>query len=205
MDKNENFWNRMADRYDLEELKDRALFERNMACILAKLKETDTVLDFGCGTGLYTLAIAEKAEEVIGLDTSTEMIRLAERKLVNHIKLRYICSELSKANFHSAQFDTIVATYILHLVPNPSLVLSQLFDYLKPGAKLLSITPCMASKPLMYALLSLLRRVGMAPAIRPFKEGDLRQCFLEAGFVVEEFKLQEGTSNQYCVVAQKPI
>lgn len=195
----------MADRYDSEELKDRKLFERNLASIQENLKETDVVLDFGCGTGLYTLAFAERAKEVIGLDTSAEMIRLAEEKSAEPEKLRFICAELGEANFHAAQFDAIVATYLLHLVPYPSLVLSQLFDYLKPGAKLLSITPCMASKPLLYGLLILLRRVGMAPAIRPFKEEDLRQLFVNAGFEILEYQLQEKTSNQYWIQAIKPI
>lgn len=194
----------MADRYDSEELKDRKLFERNLSCIQENLKETDVVLDFGCGTGLYTLAFAERAKEVVGLDTSTDMILLAEGKSADPEKLHFICSELGEAHFHAAQFDAIVASYILHLVSDPGMVVSQLFDYLKPGAKLLSVTPCMASKPLLYGLLSLLGRVGMAPAIRPFKEEDLRQLFLEAGFELDEFKRQEGTTNQYWVVAKKP-
>ncbi len=204
MDKNEKFWNSMADRYDSEELKDRNLFERNLACIQENLKETDAVLDFGCGTGLYTLAYADRVKRVIGIDTSSDMIRLAQGKSSGQEKLHFICSELDKAHIRPAQFDAVVATYVLHLLPDPSLVVCQLYNFLKPGAKLLALTPCMASKPLLYGLLSLLHRVGMAPAIRSFKKEELRQLFLEAGFELDEFKRQTGTTNQYWAVARKP-
>src|SRR5437870_779664 len=45
-----------------------------------------TVVDFGCGSGENTLPLARRGANVIGVDISANLIRLAERRLaVNHL------------------------------------------------------------------------------------------------------------------------
>jgi len=44
------------------------------------VKETDTVLDLGCGTGTLTVALARKTQRVYGLDLSSTMLEVAQQK-----------------------------------------------------------------------------------------------------------------------------
>ena len=49
--------------------------------LLAYVPETpeQSILDLGCGTGTLTHALLEKSSSVIGLDSSTDMIKKARR------------------------------------------------------------------------------------------------------------------------------
>ena len=61
-----------------------------------------SVLDAGCGTGLTARLFAEKGIAAVGIDSSTEMIRLAQEK-----------ARLAKspAHFESVSFETMPKSY----------------------------------------------------------------------------------------------
>lgn len=50
----------------------------NQALMLLDLKPTDTVLDLFCGLGNFSLAMAQKAAKVTGIEGSAQMVQLAE-------------------------------------------------------------------------------------------------------------------------------
>ncbi len=69
------------------------------------------VLDVGCGIGEFTLRIAERAREVVGVDFSKEAIRRATTKL-NRIGIRNCKFKQADANelpFPDAAFDVVVS------------------------------------------------------------------------------------------------
>ena len=85
--------------------------------ILDFLDKEKNVLDVGCGTGGFTLEIAKKSKNVLGIDISGKQILQAEDRLSN--------SNLTNANFkhvHAAnlaneidlKFDIAVFTFMLH-------------------------------------------------------------------------------------------
>lgn len=47
----------------------------------SEVKDTDTVVDIGCGTGGFTCEFAQLAKKVIGIDTNPEAIKLTELNL----------------------------------------------------------------------------------------------------------------------------
>ncbi len=55
------------------------------------LRQTDTVLDIGCGTGRLTIPIAKRVKYVYGIDVSKEMLKIAkeqgEKEGLKNIKL----------------------------------------------------------------------------------------------------------------------
>jgi SAM-dependent methyltransferase len=62
-------------------------------------------LDVGCGTGMSSVALLDLAEEVVGLDASTEMLRLA--RPANRV--RYLASSAEGLPFARGTFDLVVA------------------------------------------------------------------------------------------------
>ena len=75
------------------------------------------ILDAGCGTGGYSLALAEHVQSVIGLDRSDAMIAHAERKRRNsssRTKLAFATGTITDTPFRDACFDGIVANQTLH-------------------------------------------------------------------------------------------
>ena len=69
---NVKFWNRLADNYDDE------VGEETTAITRTYLRKDDIVLDYGCATGAYTVALAGDVAEIRGIDISPRMIELAK-------------------------------------------------------------------------------------------------------------------------------
>ena len=64
-----------------------------------------TVIDVGCGSGRYTVALAKRgAARVVGIDFSEQMLEIA-KKLARDNKVDQIC-QFTKANFFTYEFQT---------------------------------------------------------------------------------------------------
>ena len=71
------------------------------------------VLDVGCGTGRYSIALAQKGASVTGTDISPKMIELAEKAAVGIPSVRFSCDdwhtlELKDKGWYR-QFDLVLA------------------------------------------------------------------------------------------------
>jgi len=85
-----------------------------------------SALDFGCGVGRLTRALAKRVEEVAGVDAAESMLRLARENVPN-------------ATFSSTipdqRFDFIVSLIVFQHVPirRGEALLDELLDRLEPG------------------------------------------------------------------------
>jgi SAM-dependent methyltransferase len=98
------------------------------------------VLDVGCGIGEFTLRVAERAREVVGVDFSKEAIRRATTQL-NRIGIRNCKFKQADANmlpFPDAAFDVVVSRRGPVTASMQSL--SEAFRVLKEGGTLMEIT-----------------------------------------------------------------
>ena len=63
------FWDGRAQNYDAQVGTHYAeAYEKTAACFKKYLKPTDTVLDFACGTGIVTFAVAPSVQSVRAID-----------------------------------------------------------------------------------------------------------------------------------------
>lgn len=76
----QQFFDRFADRYDLEEFTHHT--ETEVRFIVEHLRPPDRgrILDLGCGTGRHSVALAQLGYEVTGVDLSPGMLALARRR-----------------------------------------------------------------------------------------------------------------------------
>jgi ubiquinone/menaquinone biosynthesis C-methylase UbiE len=67
------------------------------------------VLDVGCGDGLFTIKMAERAKEVIGVDFSRIAISAARKNLANSRRknLRFEIANAGSLNFQKETFDLV--------------------------------------------------------------------------------------------------
>jgi SAM-dependent methyltransferase len=116
-------------------------FEQESAIIMqaADVKETSTVLDLACGTGIYTrpFALVARRGRVVGMDISMPMLEWASRKAAeegvdNVVFLRARVPELP---FDDAFFDCVNCCGALHLFPNADKAIKQIVRILKPGGR----------------------------------------------------------------------
>jgi ubiquinone/menaquinone biosynthesis C-methylase UbiE len=78
------------------------------------LKEYSNIIDFGCGTGALCLALENKGLEVTGVDSSSQMLKVAIRKTRGTNIKYYQGSILEKLPFEDNSFDIVIASYVAH-------------------------------------------------------------------------------------------
>jgi phosphatidylethanolamine/phosphatidyl-N-methylethanolamine N-methyltransferase len=102
---------------------------------------TGSVLEVGVGTGL-SLGHYAPHLRVTGVDVSAEMLRKARRKVaeggLTHVAaLREM--DARSLDFPDDHFDTVVAMYLVSVVPEPERVVSEMARVCKPGGEVLIV------------------------------------------------------------------
>jgi 2-polyprenyl-3-methyl-5-hydroxy-6-metoxy-1,4-benzoquinol methylase len=123
------------------------------------------VLDVGCGTGVVTLALAERHFDVQGIDHSPEMLELARAKARDK-GLANVALEIGDAanlRFPDASFRGVTCQGMLHHLPAIRPALAELARVLEPGGFFFISEPCRGQTVLKRAL------VGAWHVFRPHR------------------------------------
>lgn len=106
-------------------------------CIPANAK---LILDVGCGNGWVANHFLKKGKKVISMDISTKnpIQVLKENPSENHAA---IIADVFHLPFRKNSIDAIIASEIMEHVYDPNLFVRKLLEVLKPGGKLIIITP----------------------------------------------------------------
>jgi len=75
-------------------------------------------LDFGCGIGRMTAALASHYGEVVGIDISDEMVRLAEQ-FSPRTNTRFVQVKEPPLPFADREFDCVYSTIVVQHIPFP--------------------------------------------------------------------------------------
>lgn len=99
------------------------------------VKPSEAVLDFGCGSGYMTIEIAKLAKKAYGIDIN-EYIEKINIPPILQGRLEYIRVSGEKLPFQDNFFDTILASEILPMIPDPEKFLAEIRRVLKPNGRL---------------------------------------------------------------------
>jgi phosphatidylethanolamine/phosphatidyl-N-methylethanolamine N-methyltransferase len=99
------------------------------------------VLEVGVGTGL-SLPAYRRELEIVGIDLSPDMLqkardRVAAEGLANVAGLHEM--DAGDLKFPDASFDTVVAMYVMTVVPDPEKVMRELARVCRPGGEVLIV------------------------------------------------------------------
>ena len=204
------FWNKIADKYSRDPVKNVGAFERKIAITKAHLSAQSKVLGVGCGTGSLALRLAETGAECHGLDISKEMIRIARGKAktqgIKNVTFYVGAFDSSFTEFEPESFDLVCAFSILHLVPDREAALGRMYSLLKPGGALVTSTAVLADSWIPFKpLMGLMRRLGKAPDdVGIFSKELLGQEIESVGFVELEEPEVGADSMTAFLLARRP-
>jgi len=105
---------------------------------LASLLPPLDVADFGCGTGVLSVAIARWARHVWAIDQNAEALAQARERAGREqaANVTFLCEDLQRLSLESGRMDLVVISQSLHHVEDPASVLAEAARLLKPGGRL---------------------------------------------------------------------
>jgi phosphatidylethanolamine/phosphatidyl-N-methylethanolamine N-methyltransferase len=142
-DPNREFWEQKAPHYDRVV---KGVFGRPLPRMLeltaAGVSGAGTVLEVAAGTGMVTAAIAPHVGHVVATDYADNMLAI----LRDRIKTAGIANveaahrDIYALEYPPGSFDAVVASNVLHLVPDMERAIDALCHVLRPGGTLITPT-----------------------------------------------------------------
>ncbi len=126
---------------DWDRLKQKVLAGFDLSSLVARgMKPGRVAVDLGCGTGDLLETLLEKADQVIGVDSSSRMLELARNRFASNgkpVSLRI--GELEHLPLRDGEADFAVASMALHHLSRPQEGIAEAFRVLSPGGRLMII------------------------------------------------------------------
>jgi 2-polyprenyl-3-methyl-5-hydroxy-6-metoxy-1,4-benzoquinol methylase len=134
------------------------------------------VLDFGCGTGLLSLAWAPRVRTLTGVDSSRGMLEVftakAARQNLANVRTQHL--DLDRGDTLTGTFDLIASSMTLHHIQDVDRLLRQFHNVIAPAGHL-----CIADLDLDDGQFHDNNQGVFHPG---FERATLRQAFADAGF-----------------------
>jgi ubiquinone/menaquinone biosynthesis C-methylase UbiE len=151
----------------------RRVFQNPKKIVGPYVKEGMTVIDIGCGPGMYTLAMAAMVGDtgkVIAMDVQQEMLDVVKTKSEQQNLFPRI--RFHKSNPDSLgvaeKADFILSFYMVHEVPDRDAFFREVKGLLKEGGKYLIVEPPFhVSKAAFEDTVDKARRAGLKPVFSP--------------------------------------
>jgi SAM-dependent methyltransferase len=157
--------------------------KRLLLDVLARsVRPGGSVLDLGCGCGIFTAWLKEAGYDAVGADVSEKALSSARRK---HEGIRFLrLNDDGALPFADSSFDAVWASEVLEHVLDVGAFLSEVRRVLKPGGLLILTTPYHGIlKNVLVAVLKFDRHFDPeGPHIRFFDRKGLTRCLDRAGF-----------------------
>ena len=200
------FWDRAAPRYARSPISNMPAYEATLARVRDHLKDTDAVLEVGCGTGSTALNLAGAVAHYTATDLSPGMIDIARQKAAaaRTPNLDFQVGGADLAGFAADRFDAVLAFNLLHLVRDLDGALARARAVLKPGGIYISKTACLKEmNPLIRVILPLMQLVGKAPFVQSLTHKELERRVAGAGFEILVSETFVGAPSSRFLIARK--
>ena len=107
-------------------------YEKDLLLDMLQPRSGETILDVGCGTGIFTLDILSLGPRVIGLDISYPMLLKAEQK-TQGFPFWGLAGDMLLLPFADECFDKVVSVTALEFIADGKRAVKELFRVTKKG------------------------------------------------------------------------
>ncbi len=142
------------------------------------------ILDLACGPGIVAEAVAPLAAELVGVDATPEMIRLAGERLAKAglANARFQVALAESLPFGAAEFDTVLTRATFHHFPDLPAVLAEVRRVLRPQGRLVVADVLSSDDPGEAGLHNALERLRDPTHVRMLSRKEMRSALCSAGF-----------------------
>ena len=133
------FWDRVAGLYDLTQWGNRKVNAAAAARVGSLIPAGARVLDCAAGTGVFSLAAAERAGSVLCTDQSEAMLARARKKAARkrRTNISFALRDITALPDPDGSFDAVIAANVLHLLPEPETAVRELWRVTASGGRLI--------------------------------------------------------------------
>jgi ubiquinone/menaquinone biosynthesis C-methylase UbiE len=187
-EKIQQHYDTIADVYDnhYDRRKGRCYHTHISNNVIKTLPKTGTLLDLGCGTGLFVEKYLMYGGNAVGIDLSRKMIERAHRRCSS---CNFAVSTAEKLPFADESFDAVSSLLVFTYLKDPSAMLDEAYRVLKPGG---SIAICTLGKKFITkgipALYHISEKIHFRHVVmknfgeRYYDETEMYDLFSSAGF-----------------------
>lgn len=108
---------------------------------MARVQSNERALDLCCGTGDIAFSLATRGAQVVGVDFSEPMLKVAQSRSGQAQAApdnpSFICGDAQNTSFPDASFDIVTVGYGLRNLASVDLGLREMIRVLKPGGRVL--------------------------------------------------------------------
>lgn len=137
--KKEHFYEDMAENFG--KVMSQYEVNKRLDIIFNKLlpgkTQNKTLLDAGCGIGLFSEEAEKRKAKVTSLDVGDKLLREVRKRC----KAKLVKGSTTKLPFRDNAFDVVMATEVIEHTTNPRTAFKELARVTKPGGKLIVTVP----------------------------------------------------------------
>lgn len=204
----EEYWGRFPDTYDkrMEYVVGRELIE-DIIQELNRLPELGELVEFGCGTGIYTEVIVSKAKRMVATDLSDSLLAVARKRIGDHPKVTIQKENCMAASFSTEALDSVFMANLIHVIESPSRLLDECYRILRKSGILVIVTFTdkeMICWEKIKMGLRFVKSWGKPPAqTHSFSPDNLASMMTEAGFIIETSKVLGNKTKAVYIIGRK--
>ncbi|MGM0853451.1 MAG: class I SAM-dependent methyltransferase [Bacillota bacterium] len=135
-----NVFEEMAKRYDTEDRMELAKVIVEEVRPELQNSKTKSLIDYGSGTGLISLALTDLVDSILLVDSSEQMLEVAKAKIshngITNSKVLY--SDFTQGT-PELKADIVLMSLVLLHIPDTKKILQELFNILNDGGKLIIV------------------------------------------------------------------
>jgi ubiquinone/menaquinone biosynthesis C-methylase UbiE len=135
-----NVFEEMAKRYDTEDRMELAKVIVKEVRQELQDSKSKSLIDYGSGTGLVSLALTDLVDSILLVDSSEQMLEVAKAKIsqkgITNSDVLY--SDFTKGT-PELKADIVLMSLVLLHIPDTKKILQELFNILNDGGKLIIV------------------------------------------------------------------
>ena len=131
----------VASRYDATRHVPESVLTQCYELLMQRgiLPSAGTILDAGCGTGQISIPLAARGLDVVGIDVSDAMVRIASSKIRPGQRARYEVNDVRAIQYGNDAFDAVVFSKLLMHIEDWRQCCCELVRVSKPESHIIHI------------------------------------------------------------------